>query len=112
MLLQDPCLLKSLEGRGCGPDADHVYLKLDHLGPEIVHKRLPGVTELSKGLLMLILPNIPFQLFPHVIMQWEAFQLMFMVRSFLKILTVRIKSLMVFMLLEKQLVSPFMAVIV
>ena len=38
-----------LEGRGCGPDADHVYLKLDHLGPEIVHKRLPGVTELSKG---------------------------------------------------------------
>tara|TARA_B100001113_G_scaffold343827_1_gene331541 strand:- start:1146 stop:2951 length:1806 start_codon:yes stop_codon:yes gene_type:complete len=37
-----------LEGRGCGPDADHVYLKLDHLGAEIVHKRLPGVTELSK----------------------------------------------------------------
>ena len=28
--------------------ADHVYLKLDHLGPEIVHKRLPGITELSK----------------------------------------------------------------
>ena len=41
-------MLEILEGRGCGPDADHVYLKLDHLGPEIVHKRLPGITELSK----------------------------------------------------------------
>ena len=40
--------LEILEGRGCGSEGDHVFLKLDHLGPEIVHKRLPGVTELSK----------------------------------------------------------------
>ena len=37
-----------LEGRGCGENVDHVYLKLDHLGKEIVHNRLPGITELSK----------------------------------------------------------------
>tara|TARA_B110000014_G_scaffold262980_2_gene258355 strand:- start:3069 stop:4862 length:1794 start_codon:yes stop_codon:yes gene_type:complete len=40
--------LEIIEGRGVGPKADHIYLKLDHLGPEVVHKRLPGVTELSK----------------------------------------------------------------
>jgi succinate dehydrogenase / fumarate reductase flavoprotein subunit len=33
------------EGRGCGPDADHVLLKVDHLGEEIVAKRLPGIRE-------------------------------------------------------------------
>ena len=37
-----------LEGRGCGPREDHIKLRLDHLGPGVVHKRLPGVTELSK----------------------------------------------------------------
>ena len=37
-----------LEGRGCGPHEDHINLRLDHLGPGVVHKRLPGVTELSK----------------------------------------------------------------
>ncbi len=36
-----------LDGRGCGPDGDHVYLKLDHLGEEVLHKRLPGICELS-----------------------------------------------------------------
>lgn len=40
--------LEILEGRGCGTDADHIKLRLDHLGPEVVHKRLPGITELSK----------------------------------------------------------------
>ena len=37
-----------LEGRGCGEHKDHVFLKLDHLGKEILHSRLPGITELSK----------------------------------------------------------------
>jgi succinate dehydrogenase / fumarate reductase flavoprotein subunit len=37
-----------LEGRGCGPHEDHIKLRLDHLGPGVVHKRLPGITELSK----------------------------------------------------------------
>jgi succinate dehydrogenase / fumarate reductase flavoprotein subunit len=32
-------------GRGCGEEADHVLLKLDHLGADIIHKRLPGIRE-------------------------------------------------------------------
>ncbi|MCY3811017.1 MAG: succinate dehydrogenase flavoprotein subunit [Gammaproteobacteria bacterium] len=41
-------LLEILEGRGAGPDADHVLLKLDHLGADTIETRLPGITELSK----------------------------------------------------------------
>jgi len=41
-------MMEILEGRGCGPNGDHVKLKLDHLGEEILHKRLPGICELSK----------------------------------------------------------------
>ncbi|MBZ0105149.1 MAG: succinate dehydrogenase flavoprotein subunit [Sulfuricella denitrificans] len=35
------------EGRGCGRDGDHVLLKLDHLGPEVIQQRLPGIRELA-----------------------------------------------------------------
>ena len=41
-------VLEILEGRGAGEAGDHVLLKLDHLGEEILHSRLPGITELSK----------------------------------------------------------------
>jgi succinate dehydrogenase / fumarate reductase, flavoprotein subunit len=41
-------ILELLDGRGCGPDGDHVYLKLDHLGEEVLHSRLPGICELAK----------------------------------------------------------------
>ncbi|HED52041.1 MAG TPA: succinate dehydrogenase flavoprotein subunit [Gammaproteobacteria bacterium] len=33
------------EGRGVGPNKDHVLLKLDHLGVDIVKKRLPGIRD-------------------------------------------------------------------
>ena len=36
------------EGRGCGPKGDHVLLKLDHLGEEVINKRLPGIRDLAK----------------------------------------------------------------
>ncbi len=36
------------EGRGCGPHHDHVLLKVEHLGEEIVSKRLPGIRESGK----------------------------------------------------------------
>jgi succinate dehydrogenase / fumarate reductase flavoprotein subunit len=36
------------EGRGCGKDADHILLKLDHLGMEVIEKRLPGIREIAK----------------------------------------------------------------
>ena len=41
-------IMEILEGRGCGPDKDHVLLKLDHLGAETLNLRLPGICELSK----------------------------------------------------------------
>ena len=41
-------ILEILEGRGCGPDGDHVKLKLDHLGEEVLESRLPGICELSR----------------------------------------------------------------
>ena len=39
--------LEILEGRGCGKEKDHVLLKLDHLGPEIINHRLPGIREIA-----------------------------------------------------------------
>ena len=36
------------EGRGVGPDKDHMYLHLDHLPDHIIHERLPGITESSR----------------------------------------------------------------
>ncbi len=41
-------ILEILEGRGCGPDADHLLLKLDHLGEDVLNSRLPGILELSR----------------------------------------------------------------
>ena len=41
-------VLEILEGRGCGEKGDHVLLKLDHLGEEILESRLPGICELSR----------------------------------------------------------------
>jgi succinate dehydrogenase / fumarate reductase flavoprotein subunit len=36
------------EGRGVGPEKDHIYLHLDHLDPAILHERLPGISETAK----------------------------------------------------------------
>ena len=41
-------VLEILEGRGCGKNGDHVYLKLDHLGEETLNAKLPGILELSR----------------------------------------------------------------
>ena len=35
------------EGRGCGPKGDHLLLKADHLGAELIKSRLPGIRELA-----------------------------------------------------------------
>lgn len=35
------------EGRGCGPNADYLLLKLDHLGAEVIKSRLPGIREIA-----------------------------------------------------------------
>lgn len=41
-------ILEILGGRGVGPNADHVLLKLDHLGEDVLNSRLPGILELSR----------------------------------------------------------------
>ncbi len=36
------------EGRGVGPNKDHIHLNLMHLGPEVIHERLPGIAESAR----------------------------------------------------------------
>jgi succinate dehydrogenase / fumarate reductase flavoprotein subunit len=36
------------EGRGCGPEKDYVHLHLEHLDPDLLHERLPGISETAK----------------------------------------------------------------
>ena len=36
------------EGRGVGPEADHIFLHLEHLGGDVLQKRLPGITETAR----------------------------------------------------------------
>jgi succinate dehydrogenase / fumarate reductase flavoprotein subunit len=58
------------EGRGCGPNKDHVLLKIDHLGEEIVAKRLPGIRETVKTFLHIDPVEQPIPVFPtaHYVM--------------------------------------------
>jgi succinate dehydrogenase / fumarate reductase, flavoprotein subunit len=36
------------EGRGVGPERDHIHLHLEHLGPDVIHERLPGIAETAR----------------------------------------------------------------
>lgn len=40
-------MMEIREGRGCGKNGDHVLLKLDHLGEDVIKSRLPGIRELA-----------------------------------------------------------------
>lgn len=40
--------IEILEGRGVGPKKDHIYLHLNHLAPETLMERLPGIVETAK----------------------------------------------------------------
>ncbi len=41
-------VLELLDGKGGGVNGDHLFLKLDHLGEELLESRLPGICELSR----------------------------------------------------------------
>ncbi len=41
-------MVEIMEGRGCGPDKDHVLLHLEHLPAELIHQRLPGIAETAR----------------------------------------------------------------
>merc|ERR1712137_986856 len=40
--------IEIMEGRGVGPKKDHIYLQLHHLKPELLHERLPGISETAR----------------------------------------------------------------
>lgn len=52
------------EGRGCGEKADHVFLKLDHLGPDVIKKRLPGIRDTCLTFLHIDPIEEPIPVFP------------------------------------------------
>jgi succinate dehydrogenase / fumarate reductase flavoprotein subunit len=52
------------EGRGVGPNKDHVLLKLDHLGADIVKKRLPGIRDTAMTFLHIDPAEAPIPVYP------------------------------------------------
>ncbi|MBK1701446.1 succinate dehydrogenase flavoprotein subunit [Thiococcus pfennigii] len=52
------------EGRGCGPNRDHVLLKLDHLGADVVHHRLPGISDICRTFVGIDPAKDPIPVFP------------------------------------------------
>ena len=54
------------EGRGCGPKKDHILLKLDHLGAETIHKRLPSVFEIGVNFANVDITKEPIPVVPTI----------------------------------------------
>ena len=53
-------------GRGVGTNADHIHLHLEHLGPEVIHERLPGITETAKIFAGVDATSAPIPVLPTV----------------------------------------------
>jgi succinate dehydrogenase / fumarate reductase, flavoprotein subunit len=58
--------LEMREGRGVGPDKDHIWLHLDHIAPEVLAQRLPGITESGKIFAGVDLTRQPLPVCPTV----------------------------------------------
>ena len=54
------------EGRGCGPNKDYILLKLDHLGAETIHKRLPSVYEIGVNFANVDITKEPIPVVPTI----------------------------------------------
>jgi succinate dehydrogenase / fumarate reductase flavoprotein subunit len=54
------------EGRGCGPNKDHILLKLDHLGAETIRKRLPSVEEIGHNFANVDITREPIPVVPTI----------------------------------------------
>src|SRR3546814_7361249 len=54
------------EGRGVGKEKDHIYLHLDHIDANILHERLPGITETGKIFAGVDLTRQPLPVVPTV----------------------------------------------
>ena len=55
-----------MEGRGCGPNKDHIMLHLEHLNPEQLHERLPGISETAKIFAGVDVTKAPIPVLPTV----------------------------------------------
>lgn len=58
--------LEILQGRGCGPNKDHIHLHLDHLPKEILQERLPGITETASIFAGVDITKQPIPILPTV----------------------------------------------
>ncbi len=58
--------LEIREGRGVGPEKDHIYLHLDHIAPDVLAQRLPGITESGKIFAGVDLTRQPLPVVPTV----------------------------------------------
>ncbi len=54
------------EGRGVGPDRDHIHLHLEHLGPEVIAERLPGIAESARIFASVDVTRAPIPVLPTV----------------------------------------------
>jgi succinate dehydrogenase / fumarate reductase flavoprotein subunit len=54
------------EGRGVGPNKDHIFLHLDHLDPKVLHERLPGISETAKVFAGVDVTRAPIPVLPTV----------------------------------------------
>ena len=54
------------EGRGVGPNKDHIFLHLDHLDPKVIHERLPGISESAKVFAGVDVTKQPIPVLPTV----------------------------------------------
>jgi len=53
-------------GRGCGPNKDHIMLHLEHLGADILHERLPGISETARVFAGVEVTKQPIPVLPTV----------------------------------------------
>src|SRR6187399_2998478 len=58
--------LEIREGRGVGPNKDHIFLHLDHIDPKVLAERLPGITESGKIFAGVDLTRQPLPVVPTV----------------------------------------------
>ncbi len=54
------------EGRGVGADNDHIFLHLEHLGPEVIEERLPGIAETARIFAGVDVTKAPIPVLPTV----------------------------------------------
>jgi succinate dehydrogenase / fumarate reductase flavoprotein subunit len=54
------------EGRGVGPHRDHIHLHLEHLGPEVIRERLPGIAETARIFAGIDVTREPIPVLPTV----------------------------------------------